>query len=134
MVKKDREKGEPKVYAGNINLLIMAKGKMLTDSEKGEIVKLLAAKKSTLEISKSLKRDHRTVKRFIDGKDGRKKHKSGRAKEVVFYSNLSTTAELKTKQWLKNTKGNGSDIGRIGDIVAVVIIVVAICFASSRTD
>ncbi|CAI9734939.1 element Tc3 transposase [Octopus vulgaris] len=78
---QDINLGEPKVYAGNINLLIMAKGKMLTDSEKGEIVKLLAAKKSTLEISKILKRDHRTVKRFvIDGKDGRKKHKSGRPK------------------------------------------------------
>ena len=57
----------------------MAKGKMLTDREKGEIVTFLAAKKSTLEISKILKRDHRTVKYFvIDGKDGRKKHKSGR--------------------------------------------------------
>ena len=47
---------------------------MLTDREKGEIVTFLAAKKSTLEISKILKRDRRTVKRFvIDGKDGRKK-------------------------------------------------------------
>ena len=46
---------------------------MLTDREKGEIVTFLAAKKSTLEISKILKQDHRTVKRFIiDSKDGRK--------------------------------------------------------------
>ena len=59
----------------------MAKGTKLTDREKGEIVTFLAAKKSTLEISKNLKREHRTVKRFVfDGKDGRKKHKSGRPK------------------------------------------------------
>ena len=53
--------------------------------EKSEIFTFLAEKKSTLEISKILKRDHRTVKRFvIDGKDGRKKHKSGRPKVTDF--------------------------------------------------
>ena len=59
----------------------MAKGKMLTAIEKAKIVKLLGQKKSTLEISRNLHRDHRTVKRFVnEGKEGRKEHKSGRPK------------------------------------------------------
>ena len=62
-----------------LKFTIMAKGKMLTDSEKSQIVKLLALKKSTLEISKELKRDHRTIKSFVnEGKSERKKHKKGR--------------------------------------------------------
>ena len=36
-----------------LKFTIMAKGKMLTDREKSQIVKLLALKKSTLEISKT---------------------------------------------------------------------------------
>ena len=59
----------------------MVKGKMLTATEKAEIVKLLALNKTKLEISKKLKRDHRTVKNFVnDGKEGRKKHTSGQPK------------------------------------------------------
>ena len=57
----------------------MAKGKMLTASERANVVKLLKMKKSTLEISKIIKRDHRTVKKFTnEGKIDRKQHKSGR--------------------------------------------------------
>ena len=56
----------------------MAKGKMLTASERANVVKLLKMKKSTLEISKIIKRDHRTVKRFTnEGNVCRKQHKSG---------------------------------------------------------
>ena len=59
----------------------MAKEKMLTDIEKAQIVKLLGQKKSTLEISRKLRRDHRTVKRFVnEGKEGRKEQKSRRPK------------------------------------------------------
>ena len=73
--------GGPKVYAGNLNFLVVTKEKILTDSKNGEIVKLLAAKKSTFGISKIWERDHRTMERFIiDFKDGRKEHKSGRPK------------------------------------------------------
>ena len=55
----------------------MAKGKMSTASEKANIVKLLKMKKSTLEISKIIKRDHRTVKRYMnEGKVDRKQHES----------------------------------------------------------
>ena len=54
----------------------MAKGKMLTASERANVVKLLMMKKSTLEISKIIKQDHRTVKRFTnEGKVDRKQHK-----------------------------------------------------------
>ena len=57
----------------------MAKGRMLANSERTEIVKLLKENKTTLEISKIIKRDHRTVKRFVnEGKVDRKKHKTGR--------------------------------------------------------
>ena len=44
----------------------MAKGKMLTASERANVVKLLKMKKSTLEISKIIKRDHRTVKTYVE--------------------------------------------------------------------
>ena len=54
---------------------------MLTANEKAEIVKLLSLNKNTLEISKKLKRDHRTVKRFVnEGKTERKSHSNGRPK------------------------------------------------------
>ena len=57
----------------------MAKGPMLTAYERRQIVTNLAIGKSTLEISKILKRDHRTVKRFVEeGKVERKQHKRGR--------------------------------------------------------
>ena len=57
----------------------MAKEMMLTGSERANVVKLLKMKKSTLEISKIIKRDHRTVKRFTnEGKVDRKQHKSSR--------------------------------------------------------
>ena len=58
----------------------MAIGQMLTSNEGREIIKLLARDKSTLEVSKILKRVHRTVKRFID--DGKVKQKKS-TKEVV---------------------------------------------------
>ena len=52
---------------------------MLTASERANAVKLLKMKKSTLEISKIIKRDHRTGKRFTnEGKVDRKQHKRGR--------------------------------------------------------
>ena len=56
---------------------------MLTSSERVEIVKLIELKKFTLEISKILKRDHQTVKHFVnEGKillmRERKKHISYR--------------------------------------------------------
>ena len=44
----------------------MAKGKMLTASGRANIVKVLNIKKFTLEISKIIKRDHCTVKRFMN--------------------------------------------------------------------
>ena len=57
----------------------MAKEKMLTASERDNIVNLLMMKSSTLEISKIIKRDHRRVKRFTnEGKVDRKQHKRGR--------------------------------------------------------
>ena len=55
----------------------MANGKMLPASERDNVVKLLKMKKSTLEISKIIKRDHRMVKQFTnEGKVDRKQHKS----------------------------------------------------------
>ena len=52
---------------------------MLTASEKSQIVELLALKKSTLEIAKKLKRNHRTEKGFVnEAIEERKKHKTGR--------------------------------------------------------
>ena len=59
----------------------MAKGKMLKDNEKSQITKLLALKKATLEIAKELKRDHRTIKSFVnEGKSERKKTQKGQTK------------------------------------------------------
>ena len=61
----------------------MVKEKMLTASEKAEIVKLLALNKKNLhqKFSKKLKRDHRTKKNFVnDGKEGKKKLISGQPK------------------------------------------------------
>ena len=56
----------------------MTKGKMLTASERANVVKPLKMKKSTLKIFKIIKQDHRTVKRFTnEGKVDRKQHKSG---------------------------------------------------------
>ena len=52
---------------------------MLISSERREIVKLLAKKKSTLEIYKTLTIDHRIAKRFIDGEKVERKNR----KEVV---------------------------------------------------
>ena len=57
---------------------------MLTASERANVVKLLKMKKSKLEISKIIKRDHRTVKRFTnEGNVYRKQHKSGRARVIT---------------------------------------------------
>ena len=53
---------------------------MLISNERREIIKLLAKDKSTLEISKILKRDHKTVKRFIDDRKVKRKKNT---KEVV---------------------------------------------------
>ena len=51
---------------------------MLTDDEESQIIKLLALKKATLEIAKELKRDHRTIKSFVnEGKSERKKTQKG---------------------------------------------------------
>lgn len=61
----------------------MARGKMLTSSEKAKITSLLSESKTTLEISKIIKRDHRTVKRFVhEGKVERKQHKGGRPRKL----------------------------------------------------
>ena len=43
----------------------MVRGRMLTSSEKAKITSLLSENKSALEISKLIKRDHRTVKQFV---------------------------------------------------------------------
>ena len=43
----------------------MGKQKDLTEEEKRIIVRRLAQGKKSLDISKELRRDHRTVKRFI---------------------------------------------------------------------
>ena len=52
----------------------MGKKRDLNDIEKQDIIKLLAAGKDTLEISKHLHRDHRTIQSFCnDGKKSRKK-------------------------------------------------------------
>ncbi|KAJ1193317.1 hypothetical protein NDU88_002616 [Pleurodeles waltl] len=52
----------------------MGQKKDLTGSEKSKIVRYLAEGCSTLKIAKLLKRDHRTIKRFIqNSQQGRKK-------------------------------------------------------------
>ncbi|KAJ1179529.1 hypothetical protein NDU88_004763 [Pleurodeles waltl] len=52
----------------------MGQKKDLTGSEKSKIVRYLAEGSSTLKIAKLLKRDHRTIKRFIqNSQQGRKK-------------------------------------------------------------
>ena len=57
---------------------------MLTSSEKAKITRLLSENKSTVEISKLLKRDHRTIKKFVlDGKLERKPHKGGRPRKLT---------------------------------------------------
>ena len=61
---------------------MMVRMKMLTSSEKSKITSLLSENKSTLEISKLTKRDHRTVKQFVhDGKIERKPHKGSRPRK-----------------------------------------------------
>ncbi|KAA8586919.1 hypothetical protein FQN60_000755, partial [Etheostoma spectabile] len=52
----------------------MGKKRDLTDSEKSKIVKCLSEGCSTLEVAKILRRDHRTIKRFVaNSQQGRKK-------------------------------------------------------------
>lgn len=52
----------------------MGQKRDLTDSEKSKIVRCLAEGCSTLKIAKLLRRDHRTIKRFIqNSQQGRKK-------------------------------------------------------------
>lgn len=52
----------------------MGQKRDLTGSEKSKIVRYLAEGCSTLKIAKLLKRDHRTIKRFIqNSQQGRKK-------------------------------------------------------------
>lgn len=52
----------------------MGQKRDLTDSEKSKIVRCLAEGCSSLEIAKLLKRDHRTIKRFMaNSQQGRKK-------------------------------------------------------------
>ena len=61
----------------------MVRGKLVTSSEKAKITIFLSENKSTLEILKLIKRDHRTVKQFFyDGKIERKPHKGGRPRKL----------------------------------------------------
>ena len=56
---------------------------MLTSSEKAKITRLSSENKSTLEISKFIRRDHRTVKNFDHaGKIERKPHKGDRLRKL----------------------------------------------------
>ncbi|KAF4673376.1 hypothetical protein FOL47_010622 [Perkinsus chesapeaki] len=61
----------------------MSRGKQLSDSERAEIVKMLAAGKTTLEISKALKRDHRTVKEYVENPTKRPLGHPGPTKKSV---------------------------------------------------
>ena len=54
----------------------MWKKRDLTKDEKSNIIAMLSKGGSTITIAKNLKRDHSTIKRFIEtSQDGRKKKK-----------------------------------------------------------
>ena len=61
----------------------MGQKRDLTDFEKSKIVRYLAEGCGTLEIAKSLKRDHRTIKLFIaNSQQGRKKRVEKKRRKI----------------------------------------------------
>ena len=54
------------MFAKFVYLKTMVRGKILTIDEKIKITKLLSGGKTTLEVVKIIKRDHRTVKKYVN--------------------------------------------------------------------
>ena len=44
----------------------MGRRRSVSKNEKAEIVQMLAAKVQTVDIAKRLKRDHRTIKKYVE--------------------------------------------------------------------
>lgn len=62
----------------------MGQKRDLTDSEKSKIVRCLAEGCSSLEIAKLLKRDHRTIKRFVtNSQQGRRKRVEKKRRKIT---------------------------------------------------
>ena len=61
----------------------MGRRRSVSQNEKAEIVKMLAAKVQTVEIAKRLKRDHRTIKNYVENINTARKKRSDAGKRKV---------------------------------------------------
>ena len=61
----------------------MGRRRSVSQNEKAEIVKLLAAKVQTVEIAKRLKGDHRTIKKYVENINTARKKRSDAGKRKV---------------------------------------------------
>ena len=61
----------------------MGRRRSVSQNEKTEIVKMLAAKVETVEIAKRLKRDHRTIKKYVENINTARKKRSDAGKRKV---------------------------------------------------
>ncbi|KAF4718522.1 hypothetical protein FOZ63_011875, partial [Perkinsus olseni] len=82
----------------------MSRGSQLSDSERAEVIKLLAAGKTTLEISKILKRDHRTIKTFVANPEKRPEGHRGPTKKSVTAREKTRVKRAMAKQPLGTSK------------------------------
>ena len=61
----------------------MGRRRSVSENEKAEIVQMLAAKVQTVDIAKRLKRDHRTIKKYIENINTQRKRRSDAGKRKV---------------------------------------------------
>ena len=61
----------------------MGRRRSVSQNEKAEIVKMLAAKVQTVEIAKRLKRDHRPIKKYVENINTARKKRSDAGKRKV---------------------------------------------------
>ena len=61
----------------------MGRRRSVSQNEKAEIVKMLAAKVQTVEIAKRLKRDHRPIKNYVENINTARKKRSDAGKRKL---------------------------------------------------
>jgi hypothetical protein len=61
----------------------MGKKRSISEDEKAKIVRMLAAKVQTADIAKRLKRDHRTIKKYVENINTERKKRSDAGKRKV---------------------------------------------------
>ena len=59
----------------------MGRSRSVSENEKAEIVQMLAAKVQTVDIAKRLKRDHRTIKKYVENINTQRKRRSDSGKK-----------------------------------------------------